>query len=582
MFKSVIRFANPAQPLALPRLRLPTQDIGHRPKPYLRSKQLQRWAAELPIGNTTVASHQMLEMLKTLNRSRYPGKERIQLHNCLRPVFHELMHAIRQPLRQASIPLDRQLLYRAALLQNLLEEMATGYKLVISEFAMTPNIKEYDAFLLTEAVYLAMSYLNQRLLDAYSMYAPEPKQIWSDLNQLYQFAEARQIHTEQIDEPHPDTALPVHLNIDFIYKRILLLALAEPYHLMQYEVDEMYRLVAASVQACAIEPFAEIVTQGEYAIDLDIDQGPRFIPGNSNWQASDPRSIDISKVKDHLNLHLDRLLRSNANIVEFDHVSLIERQSRDMLLRLADAWNASLVRKTQRFDLDGKVELTSGISATHFFLSNQQSFTPEIDELKLVSNVDEDKLNENNTVFANAYRQALEKDRRHTSEKYAINPWWQRNVSPIGIMLNCQQNYNAIDARVGELVSYRFPGKFSKRWQIGVIRWLQHQFNEDAEGMVNIGIMNLANGAIPVGTKAIQGLGSGTDYFRALMIPKNVSVQQTRSLIVPAMLYDIRTVLAINLKDKLFYVRLKRVLLSTRSFTQFEFDTIKRPLDYLI
>lgn len=567
--------------MALPRLRLPTQNIGQRPKPYYRHKQLERWAAELPIGNTTVAAHQMLEMLKSLNRSRYSGKERIQLHNSLRPVFHELVFAIRQPLRQASIPLDRQLLYRVALLQNLLEQMATGYKLVVSEFAMTPNIKEYDAFLLTEAVYLAMSYLNQRLVDAYSMYAPEPNQVWSDLNQLYQFAEARQIHTQQVDEPYPDTALPVYLNIDFVYKRILLLALSEPYHLMQYETDDMYRLVASSVHACVIEPFAEIVTQGEYAVDLDADVGPRFIPGNSDWPAADPRSIDMSKVKNQLNVHLQRLLRSNANIADFEHVSLIERQTRDMLLRLADAWNASLVRKTQRFSLDGKVELTSGISAAHHFISNQQNFTPEMDELKLVSNVDEHSLDEANSVFVTAYREALQKDRRHVSDKYALNPWWQRNVSPIGIALNCAQSNNVIDARVGELVAYRIAGKIKLRWQIGVTRWLQHQFNDDAEGVVNIGIMNLANGAIPVGTKAIQGLGSGTDYFRALMIPRNVSVQQTRSLIVPAMLYDIHSVLAVNLKDKLFYVRLKRVLISTRSFTQFEFDTIRRPLDHL-
>jgi hypothetical protein len=203
-----------------------------------------------------------------------------------------------------------------------------------------------------------------------------------------------------------------------------------------------------------------------------------------------------------------------------------------------------------------------------------------MDELKLVSNIDESSLDEANSVFVTAYREALQKDRRHVSEKYALNPWWQRNVSPIGIMLNCQQNNNAIDARVGELVAYRFAGKRTQRWQIGVTRWLQHQFDHDAEGVVNIGIMNLANGAIPVGTKAIQGLGSGTDYFRALMIPKNVSVEQTRSLIVPAMLYDIHSVLAVNLKDKLFYVRLKRVLLSTRSFTQFDFETIQRPLDY--
>lgn len=582
MFKTVTQFPNQFQNRATPRLRLPGIESSQRARPHLKSKQLERWAAELPIGNTTVACHQMLEKLKTLNRSRYPAKERIQLHNCIRAVFQELVFAVRQPLRQASIPLDRQQLYRMALLQDLLEQMATGYKLATHELALLTKPKEYDTLLLTEAIYLAMIFLNQRLIDAYSMYAPEPKQVWADLNQLYQFAETRQIHTNQVDDPFPDTPLPVYLNIDFVYKRMLLLALAEPYHLMQYETDDMYRVVASSVHACAIEPFNGIVTRGEYAIDLETDTGPRYISAQSGWQPQDARSIDISMVKTQLNVHLHRLLRTNATHGEFDHISLIERQQRDMLLRLADAWNASLVRKTQRFIFDAQVEVTSGLSAAHHFISDLKKFTPEIDELKLVSNIDESNVDDANTAFVTAYREALQKDRRYVTERFALNPWWQRNVSPIGIALNCQRDNDNIDIRVGELVAYRFSGKSPQRWQIGVTRWLQHQFDDESDGMVNVGIMNLANGAIPVGTKAIKGLGSGSDYFRALMIPKNISVQQTRSIIVPALLYDVHTVLAVNMKDKLFYARLIRVVLSTRSFTQFDFDIVKRPIEYLL
>lgn len=581
MTKNVTPLPNQLQRVVMPRLRLPDNN-AQRPKAHLRQRQLERWAAELPIGNTSVACHQMLEKLRTMNCCRFPAKERLQLHNCLRAVFQELVFAVRQPLRQANIPLDRQQLYRMALLHDLLEQMATGYKLVVMELALLRKPKAYDTLLLTEAIYMAMLYLNQRLVDAYSMYAPEPGKVWSDLNQLYLFAEARQIHTQQVDDPYPDTPLPVYLNIDFVYKRILLLALAEPYHLMQYETDDMYRLVASSVHACAIEPFNGIVTRGEYAIDLEGDEGPHYISVDSDWQPVDARSIDISMVKTQLNVHLHRLLRNNATHSEFEHISLIERQQRDMLLRLADAWNASLVRQTQRFSLSAQVEVTAGLSAAHHFISGQQKFTPEIDELKLSNNFDENNLDNANTVFVTAYREAMQKDRRHVTERYALNPWWQRNISPIGIALNCQKDNNNIDIRVGELVAYRFSGKALQRWQIGVTRWLQHQFAEDNEGIVNVGIMNLANGAIPVGTKAIRGLGCGSDYFRALLIPKNTSVQQTRSIIVPALLYDVHTVLAVNLKDKLFYARLTRVILSTRSFTQFDFEIVKRPVEYLL
>jgi len=565
----------------LPNLNLPVPLLAlERPRPSWRVRPLSQWAQELPIGNTGLASHQMLEKLRTLNRSRYSCKERLQLLNCLRPVFDELIHAIRQPLRQASIPLDRKLQYTADLMQQLLEEMASGYKLVVSELAINRTSREHGLMLLQESCYLAIRYLGQRLVEAYSLYASKPAHVWSDLNQLYWYAEQRHLHTRAVDDPYPDTPLPIKQNIDHAYKRILLLALAEPYHLMQYEADDMYRMVASFIDACQIEAFSQLVTQGEYLIDLDTDSGPFFQSQEMMQPAPTLRLIDITAVKQQLNQHLQRLLRSNMHQAELEAVSLVERQQRDMLLRLADAWSASLVRKTPRFNLDARVELTSGLNAGHHFISDHAEFTPEIDALRLARGLD--KIDDaTHTVFASAYRDALHKDRRHANQNYALNPWWQRNISPIGIALKASDVNLQLDVRVGELVVYRFSDKRRQRWQVGVIRWLNTYYSEEESATVNVGIMNISNGAVPVGTKAVRGLGSGTDYFRSLFIPRQVSLQQTRSLIVPAFLYDVGTVLVMNMKQRLNHVRLTRVLLSTRCFTQFEFEVTQKPVDFI-
>lgn len=565
-----------------PNLRLPLPLLAlQRPRPPMRVRQLSQWAQELPIGNSTLASHQMLETLKILNHSRYSAKERLQLLNCLRPVFAELLHAMRQPLRQAAVPLDRKQHYAAMLMQQLLEEMACGYKVVVTELALSDSLREHNQMLLHEASYLAMIYLGQRLVEAYSLYASEPIHVWYDINQLYWFAEENNFHTRAIDDPYPETPFPIKLTLEHAYKRILLLALAEPHHLMQYESDDIYRIVAGFIETCSVEPFTQLVTQGEYVIDLDADEGPFFLSADADYNAGNTRLIDITAVKQQLNLHLQRLLRSNIHTAELEAVSLVERQQRDMLLRLADAWNASLVRKAQRFNLDAKVELTSGLNASHFFMSDGSTFTPEIDALRLAQGLDsiDDALH---TIFASAYREALQKDRRHSHQDYSLNPWWQRNVSPIGIALNAQDNGQHLDVRVGELVAYRFTGKRAQRWQVGVIRWLRADYGEETPASVNIGIMNLANGAVPIGTKAIKGLGTGTDYFRSLLIPKQVSLQQTRSLVVPAFLYDVGTILVMNLKQRVSHVRLTRVLLSTRSFTQFEFEITPTPIDFIL
>lgn len=581
MRDSALQFISSRGRMALPELNIPSQDLGRRPRPYMRPRQLQQWTAELPIGNTTVAAHQMLEQLKTLNRSRYPVKERLQLQNTLRPVLSELLHAMRQPLRQVAIPLDYKHQYNANLIQQLLEQMAVGYKLIVSELALSSKMKEFENLLLQEATYLAIIYLGQRLVEAYSLYQPEPEKVWSDLNQLYQSAEARQFHLNTIDDIFPDTPLPVYPSIDFAYKRVLLLALAEPYHLMQYEAEDLFRLITSSVQGCNIENYLPVIAGGEYVIDFNVDDGPRFLSPDQEWQASDPHIIDITDVKSQLDTHLQRLLRTNAHHATLEAVSLVERQQRDMLLRLADAWNASLVRQTRRFSLKGKIELSSGLNASHYFISNGALFTPEMDELKLTADIDEQSY-DLHTVFATAYHEALQKDRKHSFQQYQLNPWWQRNVSPIGVALNCLGHEHNLDMRVGELVIYRFAYKKHNRWQIGVVRWLQHDNNLDSQGNINIGVMNIANGAIVTGAKAIKGLGSGTDYFRSLLVPKQVSLEQTRSIIVPAFLYDVGTTLAVNMRQRIFHIHLTRMMISTRSFTQFDFEVIERPMGHLL
>ena len=89
-----------------------------------------------------------------------------------------------------------------------------------------------------------------------------------------------------------------------------------------------------------------------------------------------------------------------------------------------------------------------------------------------------------------------------------------------------------------------------------------------------MGIMFLSSRAIPVATQALSGIGAETGYFRSLLIPQPHSKQRIRSLIVPVWLYDVNTVLSVNMNNRLFYVRLTQLVLSTRSLSQFKFEVL--------
>ena len=86
--------------------------------------------------------------------------------------------------------------------------------------------------------------------------------------------------------------------------------------------------------------------------------------------------------------------------------------------------------------------------------------------------------------------------------------------------------------------------------------------------------MNLSHSAVPIAIKAVEGVGKGTDYFRSLLVPKQVSINQLRSVILPAMLYDIGSVLSVNMKTKLFYIKLSKLIISTGNVAMFEFDIL--------
>lgn len=561
--------------MTLPVLNLPLLN-SKRPKPYIKPKKFQLWLNGLPAGNVQKSSQIVLQQLKILNQSRYPYSERSQLIDALRPTVRQLLLSLKQPLHRAQLPLSDDKLLTSQLIQNLLSEMAYGYKLITNELMEKRSQKENDQLLLRESIYLSIQYLARSIVESYIVYESPQYDIWRELHQLYRYAEYEQIQNEPIDDPYPDHVLPIQYTIDLVYKRIVLLSLSAPYHLMQNEAEDIYYLVSAWTSVCTISELEKRHISNQYGVDFATDMSPRYIPENLEWEPVDGRIIDISEVKNRLNNHTSKVLRYNVDSEDFideeTPKSLKERQQRDMLLRLTDAWHSKLTRENNREDRGAKLRMALGLNACHFYSSNKAAFTPEMDELRLVSSNE----NKQATVFANIYREALHKDRIHEKNSYPISPWQQHNISHSGLAISCDDSCNKMNVKVGEIVSYLFESKTGLRWKIGIIRWL----HINKENNIDMGIMNLSHSAVSIAVKAVSGLGKGTDYFRSLLVPKQVSIKQLRSVIVPAMLYDIGTVLSVNMKTKLFYIKLSKLIISSGNIAMFEFEALENaPID---
>ena len=561
--------------MTLPVLNLPLLS-SKRPKPYIKPKKFRLWLNGLPVGNVQKSSQIVLQQLKILNQSRYPYSERCQLLDALRPTIRQLLLSLKQPLHRAELPLSDENNLIAQLIQDLLSEIAHGYKLITNDLMEKTSRKENDELLLRESIYLSIQYLARSVVESYLVYTAPQYDVWRELHQLYRYAEYEHIQNEAIDDPYPDYTLPIQYTIDLVYKRIVLLSLSAPYHLMQNEADDIYYLVSAWTSVCEIQELEKKHISNQYGVDFATDMSPRYIPDNLEWEPVDGRVIDITEVKARLTNHTTKVLRFNVDSDDFIDEdtprSLKERQQRDMLLRLTDAWHSNLTRGTHREDRGAKLRMALGLNACHFYCSNKAAFTPEMDELRLISSTE----NKQATVFANIYREALHKDRIHENSSYPISPWQQHNISHTGLAISCGDSCNNMNIKVGEVVSYLFESKTGLRWKIGIIRWV----HINQENNIDMGIMNLSHSAVPIAIKAVSGLGKGTDYFRSLLVPKQVSIRQLRSVIVPSMLYDIGTVLSVNMKTKLFYIKLSKLIISTGNIAMFEFEALENaPVD---
>ena len=561
--------------MTLPVLNLPLVS-EKRPKPYIKPKKFREWLKTLPTADVHKTSQLVLQQLKVLNQSRYPYSERSQLLDELRATIRQLLLTLKQPLHRAQFPLSNENQSIAKLTQDLLVEMSHGYKLISKELMEKNSRKENDKLLLRESIYLSIQYLSRSIVESYLTYRPAQYDAWREIHQLYRYAEYENIQNEPIDDPYPDYALPIHYSIDLVYKRIVLLSLSAPYHLMQNEAEDIYYLVSAWTSVCEILDLEKKHLSNQYGIDFATDMSPRYIPDNLEWEPVDGRIIDLTEVKARLNNHTSKILRFNVDHDDFTEEesprSLKERQQRDMLLRLTDAWHTTPTRGKHREDRGAKLRMALGLNACHFYCSNKTAFTPEMDELRLVSSAE----NKQATVFANIYRDALHKDRIHEKTSYPISPWQQHNISHTGIAISCNGSCDGMNIKVGEIVSYLFESKTGVRWKIGIVRWVH--INDDNN--IDMGIMNLSHSAVPIAVKSVAGLGKGTDYFRSLLVPKQVSISQLRSVIVPAMIYDIGSVLSVNMKTKLFYIKLTKLIISSGNIAMFEFETLKEaPID---
>ena len=566
------------------------------PKPA----ELKNFLASLPMGAPQAAIRMLLETAVAYNQSVMELELRFRVADTLSPIARECATILADKYLHSGIPLSEQRYNWHQDVEKLYKQMAMAYEIVASQISQLPNRSEGLSHLLNHAIRKAIIWLSRIVLNAYSAYVADPADVWRDLHRLYAYAEEQGVENLVLEKS--ENKQNAIITIQHAYQRIALLAVANPHHLMQGESQLIFNYLNKWAVGCRIIPMTEPqVPVGTIIIDLASDRAPYFTHHKEEVDLATTRSIEATRLLNRFNQALAKYTREQ-NGLSYKKISFNERLHRNMLSRLQTVWKGRSQRKASRRPNNDKVMLTAGLSASHFFISGEKEFLPEIDEVRchrptgassglslmpkdyepwrddeaqttIASGVENTRVSNFaeeasiwNKIYANkTHGRTL---REEVSQYFSKNEWTQFNAVEEGMGLTCL-NPTTNRTRVGDVVCYHLleePGQ----WKLGEVRWMRDLRTFG----VTMGIKKIAESAQYVAVRAVAGAGSGGEYFRALTINTDESGVQ---LITPGAIYDVDTQLVLNWGDQLEYVRLTRMVETTSSFSRFEFEIIDIP-----
>ncbi len=573
--------------------------------------QIKATLDALPLANARQSCVQIHDLVHELNRAPLDLNVRNKIMGMIMPLIEDLINSVRASYLNASLPLADKQGQSSQIIRNLQTELSYGYKIIVQDLLEDQFATSTGSIMLPQAIYNAMSLLSRQLVDSYALYDCEPPHIWLELNQLFLYAEKQQLHDIEMN-PLNTKNETIPPTISNIYRRSVLLSLANPYHLMQGEAIKMFKRLIEWAPHCNIIPLGNNnVPEGKLFVDLNMDAPPMYAPNTSSkMRPKEGRLFEIKTVLNVLNNEIRQLATLTKNVV---HSNLAKRMERDMYFRWSESWGIRRERMSHRSPVKIPTQVVCSLTLAHHFLSNEKNFNPEEKEIELqgydsknpisssLSLVPEEHTPWKQETSSDHLKTGIDKPRHsifESSEGESQKDIWVKvfatsaqaiedltdvkkveydiydcqiiNTNQGGYGLTCPSRTNP-PSRSGELLAAR-NGEYNESWSIGVIRWMKVE-----DKAINMGVRTISDDALPVAAKAVAGVGTGGEYFRALLAPNLDPEQYPTTLITPAAIYDINSVVMLNLEDRILYAKLTRQLESTTAFSQYQFDLVRPP-----
>ncbi len=560
----------------------------------LTPKALQEWREGLPLANLQETTRQVFTLLRDANRLQLPDKGRLLLLEALGPQIDYISGALTKGAQGHAHPLPEKVTKLVQLNQELLAEAAIAYKIVarglLGKRFMFGGSGQRQLVVALQAV---LHYFGRIVLESYRTYVPFPEGLWGEIHATYLLAESRKLNHQKSD----DFSEGWRMTISDSYKRLMLVALASPYHFERGTIDLLYLRLSEWSSSCHLRPYGHLPEdQVHIVIRLDGSMPPSFkvLEGDDDTDWAQVRLLDAGEllaiIEDEIERQKDGPAKKAKRTDEMPHLPTTTLQM------LHESWSGPTTRAETRYQGEVQVQVAIGLNAAHYFLTHghgsanhmvapgpQLEVPEDVQELSL--EVAERALDMQDGELVSTAEQKRDKIADMLLPQAAAAAWTEnRRVEPprsfacrthdfsaSGCQLVCSKA-SELTISVGDLLCIGFDDTESGRWKIGTARWIRQRSGQETQ----VGVRILANEGRGVKAGVCDESGYVGDISDCILLPGKEGV----TLLTPRMPFALDKMVYMLDGDEEHFIRLGENAETSSRFGRFEFrPCTKREID---
>jgi len=553
----------------------------------LKPKHVEAWLRGLPLASVERAVVLFHGWMDGLNQTEIPLADRFRILESSRRTLDTLLQELSQVYLGHPFTLsgrDRRLIEFG---QKLRAQLVVGYKIVLQQLAnssVANAIVHRKARVL--ALYRALDCLGGMLLNDYQLYQKHNPHTWREIHGFYAYTERVRLETKAVEvRVNEQSSLST---VSDQYKRLLLLALADPYALKVGQVELIDRWLRTRAGLCRLLRHAgPRPADGKvFAVDKNSDEPPGYANRLAR-EAFEGWVLDIVPFAERIRGELGQPQGfGNRQETKQGWVSGELASDPELLRRLLLVWGVELPRSRARTPASGHLSAIVGVEETHRLLAGlgalatprslfpareeQSEFhaipvlrTPD-DELRrwagaasLVESI--------NLGAADTHKPSWTGSRSEDTKPHIVR-FAIQDASSSGYRLSVP-GVGGTSPAVGALIALaaeQAAGE-STGWRPAVVRWVC----VPRSGRTEFGVQNIAGGLKPITVARIRGRGAQVENLPCLLVQSDKVPRP--SLITPAFYPHRGDRFSILLTGEPIAIVLTARLESTAAFSQFLF-----------